>query len=93
VDARRVGWTAGKAIVALIPLSAVAYFSWWGLDKALGRALWAQIGSLAVAYALGTVAYCLAAWALKMPELKEILGLVRRRREPRQTEEAINSEP
>jgi hypothetical protein len=46
-----------------------------------------------VAYVAGTAAYCLAAWALKMPELKEILGLLRRRREPRATEEAIDSEP
>ena len=93
VDARRVGWTAARSIVALVPLSVVAYTSWWGLDKVLGRSLWAQIVSLGFAYLAGTAAYCLAAWALRMPELRDILGLIRRRREPRQTEAVIDSEP
>ena len=93
VDARRVGWTAARSIVALVPLSVVAYASWWGLDKVLGRALWAQIVSLGFAYLAGTVIYCLTAWALRMPELRDILRLISRTRDPRQTEVIIESEP
>ncbi len=80
VDARRVAWSAGRSIVALIPLAAVAYGVWWGLDAVLGRSLWAQIVAVVLAYGAGGIAYLLAAWALRMSELQELVGLVRRRR-------------
>ena len=75
VDARRVGWTAARSIVALIPLSAVAYGVLVGAGPpARAGPLWAQIVSLGLAYVAGTAAYCLAAWALRMPELKRDPG-------------------
>jgi putative peptidoglycan lipid II flippase len=90
VDARRVAGTALRSLVALMPLAAVSYFVWYGLDKALGRSLWAQIVSVGLAYILGGAAYCLAAWAMRMPELRDVLRLMRRRREPRAVEDVMD---
>ncbi len=92
VDARRVAWSACRSIVALVPLAGVAYGVWWGLDALLGRALWAQIISVGLAYVAGGLAYCLAAWAMHMPELREVINVIRRRREPRSTDEMIDLE-
>lgn len=92
VDARRVAGSAGRSIIALIPLAAVAYGVWWGLDALLGRALWAQIISVGLAYGAGGLVYCLAAWAMRMPELREVVNVIRRRREPRSTDEVIDLE-
>ncbi len=92
VDARRVAWSATRSIVALIPLAAVAYWVWWGLDAVLGRDLWAQILSVGLAYLAGAAAYCLAAWLMRMPELRDVLKVIRRRREPRSTDEVIDLE-
>lgn len=92
VDARRVALSVGRSIVALIPLAAVAYGVWWGLDAFLGRRLWAQIVSVCVAYAAGGVVYCVVAWCMRMPELHDVLNVIRRRREPRPTEEVIDLE-
>jgi putative peptidoglycan lipid II flippase len=92
VDARRVAWSVGRSIIALIPLAGVAYGVWYGLDAALGRSLWAQIVSVCLAYAAGGVVYCLAAWGMRMPELRDVVNVLRRRREPRSTEEVIDTE-
>ncbi len=92
VDARRVAWSALRAVIALIPLAAVSYGVWKGLDTALGRALWAQIVAVVVAYGFGGIAYCGAAWIMRVPELREVLGLLRRRRKPRSTDEEIDSD-
>lgn len=80
VDGRRVAWSAGRSIIALIPLAAVAYGVWWGLDALLGRSLWAQIVAVIVGYGAGGIVYLLAAWAMRMPEMMELLRMVRRRR-------------
>jgi putative peptidoglycan lipid II flippase len=90
VDTRRVALTALKCVIALIPLGVVAYAVWWGLDQALGRDVWAQIVSVGLAYVAGGAAYVGAAWAMRMPELHEIMNVLKRRREPRSTEETID---
>ena len=92
VDARRVAWSAFRSIVALIPLAGVSYWVWYGFDLGLGRSWWAQIISLGLAYAMGAVTYCAAAWAMRMPELRDVVNVIRRRREPRATEEVIDTE-
>jgi putative peptidoglycan lipid II flippase len=93
VDTRRVAWSAGRSIIALIPLGVVSYAVWWALDGALGRSLWAQIISVGLAYVAGGLAYLLAAWAMRIPELHEVLNVIRRRREPRSTDDVIDREP
>jgi putative peptidoglycan lipid II flippase len=92
VDGRRVAGSAGRSIAALVPLAAVAYGVWWGLDSLLGRALWAQLVSVGLAYVFGGLVYCLAAWAMRMPELREVVDVIRRRRDPRSTDEVIDLE-
>lgn len=92
VDARRVAWSAGRSIVALIPLAVVSYGVWWGLDSILGRPIWAQIISVGAAYVLGGLAYCGAAWGMRIPELHEVVNVIRRRREPRSTEQVLDQE-
>ena len=93
VDARRVARSAMRSILALIPLGAAAYAVWWSLDGALGRALWAQVVSVGLAYVAGGVAYLGAAWMMRMPEIHELVHVIRRRRQPRSTDDVIDREP
>ncbi len=92
VDTRRVALSAARSIAALVPLAAVAYGTWWGLDSALGRALWAQVLSVGFAYVTGGLAYFLAAWAMRVPEIHDFVRIMRHRREPLATEEVIDAE-
>ena len=92
VDTRRVASSAIRSILALAPLGAVAYAVWWALDGALGRSLWAQIVSVGLAYVAGGAAYLAAAWVLRMPEIRELVDVARRRRQPRSTEAVIDRE-
>lgn len=80
IDARRIAWSVARSIAALVPLAAVAYLVWWGLDALLGRRLWAQIVAVVVAYAAGGMVYLVSAWVMRMPELRDLLDLIRRRR-------------
>jgi putative peptidoglycan lipid II flippase len=93
IDARKVAWSAARAVLALIPLAAASYAVWWGLDHLLGRGLWAQIISVGFAYAAGTVVYLGAAWAMRMPEIREVVQVIRRRRRPRETDDVIDRSP
>jgi putative peptidoglycan lipid II flippase len=89
IGARRIAWTFTRSIIALIPLSVVAYGVWWGLDSILPQSIGSEILSVGLAYLLGGAAYCLAAWAMRMTELRDVINLARRRREPRSTEEVV----
>jgi putative peptidoglycan lipid II flippase len=93
VDVRRVAWSAARAIMALVPLGAAAYAVWWGLDGVLGRRLWAQVISVGLAYVAGGLAYVGAAWLMRMPEIRELVDVIRRRRRPRATNAAIDRGP
>ena len=92
VDARRVAWSTVRALIALVPLAAATYETWWLLDGALGRSLGAQIVSVGLAYLAGGIAYCLAAGAMGMSELRDVVEVIRRRRSPRETEIVIDAE-
>jgi putative peptidoglycan lipid II flippase len=60
-------------------LGAVAYLVWAGLDDALGRSLVAQLASVTVALAVASAVYAAAVLALRIPEARQIVGLVQPR--------------
>ena len=93
VDARRVAWSAARSIIALIPLAGAAYGVWYGLEGVLGHdSWWQRVISVGLAYLAGGLVYCVAAWLMRMPELADVVGIIRRRREPRTTEEVIDTQ-
>jgi putative peptidoglycan lipid II flippase len=68
-----------KIVLAAALLGGVAYGVWWALDEALGRSLAAQLVSVGAALALGSAAYAAAVLAMRIPEARQIISLVRRR--------------
>ncbi len=68
-----------RITIAAAALAAVSFGVWDLLDSALGRGLVGQIVSLGVALGLGGLIYLGAARLLRIPELEQILRLVRRR--------------
>ncbi|MHB1344773.1 MAG: murein biosynthesis integral membrane protein MurJ [Thermoleophilia bacterium] len=83
VDGRRTAISVFRSIVALFPLAAAGYGSWWVADAWLGRSVLGQLVSVSAGYAVGLAAYVLAARMLRMDELGQVAGVIRRRREPR----------
>jgi putative peptidoglycan lipid II flippase len=71
--------TARLALASAL-LAGVSYGAWDLLDGALGRSLTAQIASLSVALGAGAVVYLAAARAMRVPELDQVMRLVRRQR-------------
>ncbi|MDX6624566.1 MAG: putative peptidoglycan lipid flippase [Solirubrobacterales bacterium] len=69
-----------RITIASALLAGVSYGIWDLLDQELGRDLPAQIISLGLGLGLGAVAYLVAARLLRIPELEQILRLLRRRR-------------
>jgi putative peptidoglycan lipid II flippase len=65
--------------IAAAALAAVSFGIWEVLDDALGRGLLGQIVSLGSGLALGGLVYFGVARLLRIPELDQILRLVRRR--------------
>jgi putative peptidoglycan lipid II flippase len=57
-------------------LGAVAYFTWNGLDEALGRSLAGQAASVLTAIAAGSAVYIAAVWVLRVPEARQIPRLL-----------------
>jgi putative peptidoglycan lipid II flippase len=75
----RLASSASRMALASAALALSAYLVWSGLDDALGRALGAQIVEIAAALGAGLVVYVSALAALRVPELEQIVRLVRRR--------------
>jgi putative peptidoglycan lipid II flippase len=69
-----------RILIASAALAGVSYLIWDLLDAELGSDLLGQIISLGVGLTVGAVAYLVAARLLRMPELEQIMRLVRRRR-------------
>jgi putative peptidoglycan lipid II flippase len=65
--------------IAAAALAGVSFGVWEVLDEALGRGLVGQIVSLGTGLALGGLVYLGVARLLRIPELDQILRLVRRR--------------
>jgi len=66
-------------LVAGAALGFVAYEVWDVLDGALGRSLAGQLASVGVALALGSAVYGAVVLALRIPEARQIIDLVRGR--------------
>ena len=69
-----------RILAAAALLAPVAYGAWYGLDQVLGQALPAQAVAVGVAIAAGVAVYMGAVLALGVPEARQILALLRRRR-------------
>jgi putative peptidoglycan lipid II flippase len=68
-----------RVIAASGVAAGLAFLVWWGLDDQLGRSFANQIVSLGLALGVAGVAYLGVCRVLRVPELKPLLALVRRR--------------
>jgi len=66
-------------LLAAAALAAAAYGVHTGLDELLGDGLIAQIAALAAALAAGGAVYAAIVLALRLPEARQILDLLRGR--------------
>jgi putative peptidoglycan lipid II flippase len=82
-EGRRTAGAVLRMVVAGALLGVVAYFAWWSLDHALGRAVYSQVVSVGVACTLGIVAYGVAVAVLGISEGRQMWDLVARRLRPR----------
>ena len=65
----------GRIVVASAFVAGTAYGAWYGLDRAFGRSVAAQVLSVGVALVAATGVYLLASRALKVRELGALLAL------------------
>jgi putative peptidoglycan lipid II flippase len=72
--------TTVRISIASAILAGVGWVTWYALEHALGQDLAGQIISLGSGLALGAIAYFLAAKALRIAELEQIMRLLRRGR-------------
>ncbi|MGI8779333.1 MAG: murein biosynthesis integral membrane protein MurJ, partial [Solirubrobacteraceae bacterium] len=72
-------------LAAAALLAAVAYGSWYGLDRVLGNSLPAQLLAVGAALALGGLAYAAVLLRSGLPEARQILDLFARRFPPRRS--------
>jgi putative peptidoglycan lipid II flippase len=70
--------SAVRVTLAAALLAGVAYLVWYGLDEALGRNTVAQLISVGGGLLAGAAAYFAAVLALRVPEARQIVRLVRR---------------
>lgn len=89
VDGRRTALSVLSSGISLVPLAAAGYGAWWLVDAWLGRSVLGQLASVGAGYAVGLAAYVLAARILRMEELGQVVGVVRRRRDPHDVREVV----
>ncbi len=92
VDGRRIYRSASRSLLALLPLAAAGYGSWRILEALLGDSVLAQLLSVSTGYAVGLGAYVLVARMLGMEEIGQVIGVLRRRRDPRDVQLAVPPE-
>jgi putative peptidoglycan lipid II flippase len=76
LEGRRTLISVLQMLLASALLGLVAFGVWWSLDRALGRALPAQIASVGTAILAGAAAYAAAVMAMKVEEARQIQRLV-----------------
>jgi putative peptidoglycan lipid II flippase len=80
---REVGSRLGRILLSALLMAPVVWFSWRGLEGAFGtQGLLAQGLTCLVPVGLGVLAYGGASALLGLPESRQVLGLLRRRRAP-----------
>lgn len=89
VDGRRTALSVLRSAVSLLPLAAVGYGAWWLVDAWLGRSIVGQLASVSAGYGLGLAAYVLTARLLRMEEVGQVIGVIRRRRDPHDVREVV----
>ena len=73
----------GRILLGALLMAPVAWLSWRGLEEAVGTSgLFAQALTCLVPVGLGVLSYGGATVLLGLPEARQILGLLRRRRQP-----------
>jgi putative peptidoglycan lipid II flippase len=77
VDGRRVSSSTARIVCASAVLAAVSYFVWFGVDRALGRSVGAEIVSVGGALLVGLAVYLGASRALRVRELDVLMSLRR----------------
>jgi putative peptidoglycan lipid II flippase len=65
----------GRIVVASAVVAGAAYGVWYGLDRAFGRSVAGQLGSVGLALLTATGVYLLASRVLKVRELSALLAL------------------
>jgi putative peptidoglycan lipid II flippase len=80
IDGARTFGAAARMVACAALLALISYAVWAVLDGALGRSLVGQIGSLALAAAAGLLVYAAGVWVTRVPEARQLAGLVRARR-------------
>jgi putative peptidoglycan lipid II flippase len=79
LEAARTLRASAQMLVAALVLGAVAYGVWWGLDALLGDSLLGQVTAVGTGVAVGTVVYAGIVLALRIPEARDIAGMLRAR--------------
>jgi putative peptidoglycan lipid II flippase len=79
IEAGRTAGAVLRMLAAAGVLAGISYLVWWGLDDLLGRGLIAQVLSVGLALAFGLLAYAAAVWALRIPEARQVVRLIRAR--------------
>jgi putative peptidoglycan lipid II flippase len=70
----------GRVIVASGLAAGLGFLVWWGIDDLVGRSFAGQVLSLGLALVLAGVGYVATCRAFAVPEVKPLLGLLRRGR-------------
>jgi putative peptidoglycan lipid II flippase len=76
LEVRRTLLVTAQITAAAALLAGAAYVVWYGLDRALGEGVPAQIVSVGVALTVGAVVYALTVLALRIPEARQIQRLL-----------------
>jgi putative peptidoglycan lipid II flippase len=82
VEGTRTAATALRMLVAAALLGLVSYWSWYGLDAALGRGIGGQAVSVLGALAAGFAIYAASVWVLRVPEAHQFWRLLVSRGRP-----------
>jgi putative peptidoglycan lipid II flippase len=83
LEVRRTVVVTAQITAAAALLAGASYVVWYGLEKALGEGLLAQVLSVGLALGIGATIYAVAVLALRIPEAQQIRRLVVGRLRPR----------